>query len=88
MPFVDLTGVAAKELEGAFVKSAAGAVRGLAKTRVASLAGDRGAVTVWRDDAGKLRGEHSVFLVTRDSIVAKSMAELRRWLDRTVPLCK
>lgn len=88
MPFVGLEGIKKKKIDGKFVRTPAAAIRALKENRVASLAGDHGAVTVWRDDAGKLRGDFSRWLITQDSILAKSKAELRRWLDRVAPQCE
>lgn len=88
MPFVGLEGIRKKEVGGKFVGTPAAAIRALKDNRVASLAGDRGAVTVWRDDAGNLRGDFSRWRITQDSILAKSKAELRRWLDRVAPQCE
>lgn len=87
MAFVDLDGIAEAEVQGVFVRSPSAAIRALREHRVASLSGDRGAVTVWRDDAGKLHGDFSRWRITQDSIVARSKAELRRWLDRVAPQC-
>lgn len=88
MLFVGLEGIRKKKIDGKFVASPAAAIRALTDNRVASLAGDRGAVTVWRDDAGNLRGDFSRWQITQDSILAKSKAELRRWIDRVAPQCK
>jgi uncharacterized protein YllA (UPF0747 family) len=46
----------------------------------ASASGDNGAINLWYDDDGDLRGERMRFLITEDSQTFSTKKEARTWL--------
>ena len=54
--------------------------------RGACAANDNGSISVWRDNAGKLRAARTVYRSTRSEAQPTSLKALRAWLKRELPL--
>lgn len=75
---VDLPGTQSpKEYESC--SSATGAIKALRKGLAATASGDRGAINLWRDDTGQLRGERFRFLLLQESAEFGTIASARIW---------
>ena len=83
--FVDLPGVADGELEGGFASSSTGLLRALKTDRLATVAGEHGAVIVWIDDAGTYRCEFCRDDLTLEEQVFDAKAQVREWLSAWLP---
>ncbi len=88
MPYVGLDGVRGGKINPRgkhFARSISGVMTILRKGRVCSSAGDNGAVTVWRDDAGFYRCDFSRWGRTINCQTVASKAAVRRWLADWMP---
>lgn len=56
------------------------ALKALTRYRAVTTAGDIGALTVWRDDSGQLRGERYRNMGTRDAQIFRSKRAMAVWL--------
>lgn len=61
------------------------ALRCIQRRRAVTAAGPRGAINVWRDDAGRLRSNFCRDLVTLDEQIHGDAAALRLWLEHWLP---
>ena len=75
-----LPGTDGRKIECEFVGSVTAALFALSKGKPATLAADNGAINVWRDDAGCLRGERHFHKSVRESKRFYSKRELGVWL--------
>jgi hypothetical protein len=66
-------------------RTVAGVMAILQKGRIASAAGDDGAVTVWRDDEGSWRCEFSRWRSPVDNQTFDTKAAVQRWLVEWMP---
>lgn len=82
--FSGMTGVSGS-LHGPIIHSVSAADAALRKHRMVSAAGDHGAVNIWKDDDGALRGEFQRFCVTLDKQRFKSKAHALEWLKKWLP---
>lgn len=81
-----LPGVRARVLRGPYVRSPSAAIRAISDFRVCSMAGDDGAITVWRNDVNVLCAEFSRYLRCVDRVECASKTALRLWLKKWWPL--
>ena len=81
----ELPGVAAQEVEAPTVRTLGGFVGALRAYRAAISAGEHGACTVWRDDAGDYRCEFSRHMVTHDSRRFTNFMAVKSWLREWMP---
>ena len=84
--FAGMPGVK-KKLKGPLVSSVTAFLREIDKHRIVSGAGSYGALNLYRDDKGVLRGERHVRHFTGASAEFKSKAAAKRWLAEQWPLC-
>jgi hypothetical protein len=84
--FQGMTGVKGK-LKGPLVSSVTGFMREIQKYRIVSGAGSYGAINVYRDDKGKLRGERHVRHFCEASAEFETKKQMRDWLTEQLPLC-
>ena len=63
----------------AFCKTASDARRALEAGKVAAAAEDYGAVIVWRDDSGTLRGDRQKFRHSEEECEFSSMTKALKW---------
>lgn len=68
------------DVSGVRVGSVTAAVRELRAGEAVFAAGDDGAITVWKDDAGMLRCEFSRRMWTVDAKSFKYLAAVHQWL--------
>lgn len=88
MKLVGLAGVKGGVLEGndvTFVRSVTGAMKALRTKRAVTLANDRGAITVWKDDDLRWRGSFCQHLVEKSAINAEHKSDLIAWLWLWLP---
>lgn len=83
--FTGLPGVRKKMIEGVYSRTPGGFIAALEKHRVVSAAGDDGAVTVYRDDKGRLRGMFCRYMSILASETFPTKAACRRWLAEFLP---
>lgn len=83
---LDLPGKPGKHEVSRFANSATAAVQMIRAGSIATTAGDMGAINAYRDDAGKLRGQRSVFMSTRDDRTFRNLKTLARWYRRALKL--
>lgn len=87
--FTGLAGVRQKKIAGVLVNRTISAfMTAIKKHRVASAAGDMGAITLWRDDRGQLRGAFCRYLSVLSEEQFTSQAAARRWLSSWLPECE
>lgn len=68
------------DVEAAYFSTAAAALRLLRTYRCVTAAKDYGAIHIWRDDNGVLRGELSRWMITRDQQIFKTLVAARLWI--------
>lgn len=88
--FVNLAGVEGGVIEGdqgRFVGTVSQAMKALREVRLCSAAGDHGAVTVWRDDAGLFRCDFSRHRNTVATALWSKKVEVQAWLREWLPKC-
>lgn len=78
--YINLDGVKGGKLEGPMVASVSGFMTALRSHRVASAAGDSGAITVWIDDQGLIHCDRSAFQVTQEKQVFNRKSHVQKWL--------
>lgn len=78
--YVDLDGIKGGRAEGPMVRSVSGFATALRSHRVASAAGDSGAVTVWIDDDGFIHCDHSAYQRTVEKRIFNRKAHAMKWL--------
>lgn len=66
------------------VRSIAGAFKALRRGVAASAAGDNGAINLWYDDDGDLRGERFCFMITQDSQTFQNQKEAGTWFKEAL----
>lgn len=69
-------------IEADGVSSFAAVLRALRAGHAATTAGDDGAINIWRDDNGKLRGEVMRFMITQDSQTFNNQALIAPWFRK------
>jgi hypothetical protein len=79
-----LPGTDGSERECDLVRTVTAAFRSLRRGRPAAFAADNGAINVWRDDAGTLRGERYFYTAVRESKKFSSLKKLAVWLKRAI----
>ncbi len=80
-----LDGVAASETPAAMIRSRTAGMRALMLHGAITAAGDRGAINVWRDDAGLYRCELMRFGVAHERAEWKHLAAVDSWLQEWLP---
>jgi hypothetical protein len=83
--FSGLNGIRRGRAKGVMVNSVTGFMSALRKHRVATDAGDHGAITVWRDDAGNYQGAFTRWHSTIDHKGFPTKTALRKWLVEWFP---
>jgi hypothetical protein len=83
--FADLPGIRGGKARGPMAASATAFIAALRSHRVVSGAGDHGSVTVWRDDAGKLRCAFSRYRAIVDTREFSTKLDVRCWLAKWLP---
>lgn len=83
-----LPGIKAKKLKGLMVNSISGYLAALKKYRIASGAGDHGAVSVHRQDDGKYCCMFMVWCSVREQQVFDSQRAVKAWLREWYPKCR
>jgi len=86
--FVGLSGVKRGRLRGVMAESVTGFMKALTSFRICTAAGDHGAATVYRDDAGNWRCCFHVWREPREEQCFKTKAEVREWLKLWLPVMK
>lgn len=83
---INLPGVKGGKIEDvSFASSVSGAMAVLRTERAVTGAGDRGAWTVWRDDAGDFRCEFTRYCITADALTTDTKKAVRQWLTTWIP---
>lgn len=82
--FVGLDGVTG-EKDALRLTSVSGALQIIKAGGACGTAGDNGAVTAWRDDAGKYRAELSRWMSVKARIETKSLKGIREFLKEHLP---
>lgn len=84
--YIGLEGVRRGKLRGsAFESSITGMMRGLRSDRVCSIDGTRGTLTVWRDDAGRIRCVLAMAGRIVSSEIKSSQRQVRAWAKSHEP---
>lgn len=80
----DLPGKAGKHTVPRFATSATDALRLIRSGKIATMAGDHGAINAYRDDDGTLRGQRSVYRATQEDRTFRNLKTLARWYRRAL----
>lgn len=75
----DLPGTDGSPRDCALVRSVSGVRNALAKGIAVTVAGDNGAINIWKDDEGKYRCERMRFMVIQDSQVFVRAGDIGVW---------
>ncbi len=85
LPLTDLPGLKQSPTDGYLCKDPEQAMRVLEKGLCATQAGPDGAITIWRDDAGKLRCRFDRYKQALSEITAADMTAVDKWLRQWWP---
>lgn len=82
MALIGLEGVKAHEVACDFITRSS-QIRGIIKKgNAVTAAGYNGAINIWKDDAGYLRGEAMRHFISLDKKIFTDMKEVKSWADK------